>query len=276
MKSVSRKAQNPTLLRGPWFAEPSASRLKSPHDVAGARSQFHKAAGSNLHFLLEQRFSWMQAYLDKSSVAVELGSGAGLLREFVRHERLILTDVIDSRWLDVQASALSLPFDDGSIGVLICNHMLHHLASPGQFLDEAARVLKPGGALLINDPQASFLMRLVQRVMRHEGWSFAVNPLDRRASCNDPNDPWSGNSAISDLLFHDHAAFSRAFPNFWIEQDEFQECLIFLLSGGVTAKTFTIPLPRSALKVVDKLDRWLVRWFPHQFALSRRIALTRI
>ena len=44
-----------------------------------------------------------------------------------------------------------LPIESGSMDVALLSQALHHAAEPAQALDEAARILKPGGRLLILD-----------------------------------------------------------------------------------------------------------------------------
>lgn len=45
----------------------------------------------------------------------------------------------------------ALPFDDGSFTALICTTALHHFPDPQRSIDEMARVLEPGGRLVIGD-----------------------------------------------------------------------------------------------------------------------------
>lgn len=47
--------------------------------------------------------------------------------------------------------AKGLPFDDASFDVVFSNTILHHVAEPLGMLREAARVLRPGGVLMIRD-----------------------------------------------------------------------------------------------------------------------------
>lgn len=47
--------------------------------------------------------------------------------------------------------AKALALDDASFDAVFSNTILHHLSDPRPFLREAARVLRPGGALLIRD-----------------------------------------------------------------------------------------------------------------------------
>lgn len=58
-----------------------------------------------------------------------------------------LADRIELVHMDVK----SLDFADDSFDAVFSNTILHHLAEPGKMLAEAARVLRPGGLLLIRD-----------------------------------------------------------------------------------------------------------------------------
>ena len=51
------------------------------------------------------------------------------------------------------------------------------------------------------------------------------------------------------------------------------ECLLFLNSGGVTSKTFYIPLNFFFLKIISYLDKFLTFIFPKLFALGYKIVL---
>ena len=44
------------------------------------------------------------------------------------------------------------PFPDGSFDSVLCNQVLEHVFNPDEFLGEIARVLKPGGKLLLTVP----------------------------------------------------------------------------------------------------------------------------
>jgi hypothetical protein len=117
------------------------------------------------------------------------------------------------------------------------------------------------------------MMLCVLRIMRHEGWSLDVDVFDPDALANDPADAWSGNNAVSHLLFRDKDRFARRFPGFQIEHDEFSESLMLPLSGGVTAKTWSLELPNGILRMVQRLDALLCWGAPSIFAMGRNIAL---
>ena len=39
------------------------------------------------------------------------------------------------------------------------------------------------------------------KLMKHEAYDFGVDVFDENVICNDKNDPWSANCAVSELLF---------------------------------------------------------------------------
>lgn len=215
----------------------------------------------------------MSGFIKDGMVVYELGAGAGLSREFLKAPSLRLTDVKKFPWIDEQVDALHMPFADGSVDVLIANAMLHHLATPRRFFEEAGRVLKKGGFLLINDAHAGLFLRALLWLTRQEGWDYDVDVFSSDAVANDPKDPWSANCAIPQMLFHDAAEFERQFPAFMVRRKEFCECLIFPLSGGVTSKVWTLQLPRVVLSTIDALDDLLIRLSPATFALMMRVVI---
>lgn len=61
-------------------------------------------------------------------------------------------------WKDrpiLQGSAENLPFDDGVFDVVYSSHVLEHVDSEIQALEEMKRVLKPGGVLIVGMPTAA-------------------------------------------------------------------------------------------------------------------------
>ena len=64
-----------------------------------------------------------------------------------RVDEAMLTGRIAIECADVKR----LPYADASFDTVCSNTILHHLPEPGRMLQEAVRVLKPGGCLLIRD-----------------------------------------------------------------------------------------------------------------------------
>lgn len=245
-------------------------------DAQRARDEYAHRAGSNLKFLLRKRFSWMQPYLGPRTYAVEIGCGAGFSELFLQAGTLELTDAEPRPWAKRIVDAQEMPYADASVDVLITNNVIHHLAYPDRFFRGAARVLRPGGHLLIQECNCSWTTRIALRATGHEGYDFSADPFDATRPCNDPRDPWSANCAIPNLLFDDLDAFGEHYPEFRIVESGMSEFLIQFNSGGVTATVPYIPLPWAALRVLDLVDSGLVRIAPTIFASQRRLTLVRV
>lgn len=266
------------LLGKPYFPRPDENRYTNDSDVITARRIFYTNPSKNLLFLLQHRFGWMQEYIDPvTSVGIEVGCGIGVTPEFIKAKSLKMTDYANNDWLDIAlVDAMNTPFQENEFDFVLCSNMIHHLPSPTKFLREMCRILKPGGYLLVQEVNCSFFMRLVLRLMRKEGYSFDVHVFDENAILSDPNNPWSANDAIPNLLFDNPDRFHKEVPTFHIEQDEYSEFLLFFNSGGVTAKTPYIPLPYWALRCIKYIDSFLIRLSKNIFALQRSIVLKKI
>lgn len=206
------------------------------------------------------------------NMVVELGCGAGLSEFFIETDKLILKDVVEHEWVNRYADAMNLDFPDESIDVIICSEMLHHISNPASFLDRVYIKLKPGGRILIQDIYTGTLMKAVLRIMRHEGWSDSTNVFDREAVCNDPRDPWSANCSIPKLLFWG-GGFAKEFSMYKMVKRTRNECLLFLTSGGVIAKTFHLPIGDKGADLLEKVDKILIKIAPSFFACGCSIVL---
>jgi SAM-dependent methyltransferase len=266
------------FLTEPYFPQPTDNRMGDDGDLVRARHIFYDEKPRNLRALMHNRFAWMNRYINPHiHSGVEVGCGIGVIKEFVHAQSLLLTDYAESAWLDVKCvDAMNTPFDDATFDFVVCMNMIHHLPNSMRFFREMQRILKPNGYLLVQEAHASFMLRLALRLMRKEGYSFTVDVFDDTAVLSDPANPWSGNNAIGRLLFDDHAKFHANVPFFHIRQDEASECFLFLNSGGVTAKTVSVPLPSWGIRMVEVLDSVCVRFAPNIFAMQRSIALQKI
>lgn len=264
------------MLKGTYFPAHEENRMAHEGDVEGARQRFLQERPRSLTCLLRQRYSWMNEYLLGRNAVIELGSGAGLSKEFIDCPRLMLTDVVGRAWIDIVVDAMNLPFKPDSVDAIICSHMIHHLASPVRFFNYAWAILKPGGIMLIQDLHTSLMLRVLLRVMRHEGWSYDINVFKEAAVANDPSDPWSANCAIPELLFRNEEDFNKKITGFRMLDNRLNESLLFPLSGGVIAKSRTIQFPLPVYTLVQGVDRWLVRLLPNIFAVGRSVVLEKV
>lgn len=262
------------MLRTAYKAEHADNRMRHEGDVVRARDSFFSSPTNNLHHLLASRFRWMNEYIRENDRGLEVGCGTGVSKEFINARDYRVSDHADHPWLDdCNIDALDTGFPAGTFDFVVSSNMVHHVPYPIRFFGEMSRILKPGGMLLIQEINASFFMRLLLRIMRHEGYSFDVDVFDPTVVCTDPQDLWSANCAIPNLLFDDADAFHEHVPQFRIVRQSHSEFLTFINSGGVIAKTFFIPLPLVAVKSLGLVDSVLARMAPSIFALQRQIAL---
>lgn len=265
------------MFKKPYKPKHELNRMRSEGDVRGARRNFFEHPSKNLSYLLENRFEWMNEFIKPGSRGMEVGAGAGLSKLFITSDNFLLTDYAPNEWLDVKnVDALGTPFKDGEFDYVVSSNMIHHVPYPAQFFDEMRRILKPGGALLIQEINASFFMRFVLRLMRHEGYSYGVDVFDANQICTDADDLWSANCAIPNLLFDDMRAFEKHFPYFKVEKTGFSELFLLLNSGGVISKSPFIPLPTALLRAVRWIDGALTRIAPQIFAMQRQLVLRKL
>lgn len=154
-----------------------AARLAAVRaDRAASAAQWFEAKASewdairSLHIAESEVEAAMAEVLGGASLGrlIDIGTGTGRMIElFAPHARTALgidrssemlrlaRAKIGERGLDNaelrQADLYALPMADGDADVAIIHHVLHFAQQPGAAIVEAARVLRPGGRLLIAD-----------------------------------------------------------------------------------------------------------------------------
>ena len=251
------------------------NRMRTIADTKAAREIFNSSKSGNIKFLLQKRFDWMNKHINEDDVGIELGSGAGFSRDFIKNKNLKLTDMSSDNHLDYKnVDAQKTNFENESFDYVIASNMIHHIAYPLKLFREANRILKKNGRLIIFEAYSSIFFQLATVIMKHEGFDFTVNVWDEKNPKSDEDDVWSGNIAVSNLIFDNKKKFNEKLGNYFsIQYEELAECLIFLNSGGVTSKTFCIPMNNFFLNILDSVDKFLVKLFPKFFCMGRRIVL---
>ena len=253
----------------------NAKTTLSDSDVAEARARFDPTKSTNLSYLLNKRYQWINQHLVDRSFIVELGCGSALGSYYYK-KKVVLTDVIDSPWLHQKVDVFALPYEDNSVDAFICSFTIHHFAQPKLVLQMLQKKLKKHGILVIQEVENSLAMKLLLWITKVEGWSDEVDIFDDRQLCNDPSDPWSGNNSIPQMLFSDEDKFHNKLPGYKIQENTLSEFFVLILSGGVIKQRRTVQLPRLWLNVVNWLDRMFIRLAPKVFPLVRLVVLEKI
>lgn len=176
----------------------------------------------------------------EKKVLVELGSGGGFIKEVI--EGVITSDILELPNLDKVFSALDMPFEDRSVDAFFMFDVLHHIAEPGGFFNEAIRCLKPAGKIVMIEPANTLWARFIYKNFHHELF--------------DPQAQWGleeigpvshGNGAMPWIIFsRDRGIFEKEFPELRIVRMRNHTPLRYLLSGGLTLRqmvpSFTYPL----------------------------------
>ena len=251
------------------------NRMKSIADTKIARELYYSSKSKNVKFLLNERFSWMNDFIQDEDTGIEVGSGAGFSKDFIKNKNFKLTDIGEDDHLDFKnIDAQSTSFESESFDYVIASNMIHHIPFPIKFFKEMNRIIKKGGKLIIFESYCSLVFQLATIIMKHEGFDFTLDVWDEKNPKSDEKNAWHGNIAVPHLIFDDKAKFEKNLGKYFkIEYEKLTECFIFLNSGGVTSKTKCIPLNNFFLNLLNKIDRMLVKLFPKIFCMGRRIVL---
>ena len=251
------------------------NRMQSIANTKIARETYYSNKYNNVKFLLSKRFGWMNKFIKESDHGIEVGSGAGFSKDFIKNKNFKLTDLGNDEHLDYKnIDAQNTGFKTDSLNFVIASNMIHHIPYPIKFFKEINRILKNGGRLIIFESYCSIFFQLATMIMKHEGFDFTLNVWDEEEPKSDEKNAWHGNIAVPHLIFDDRSRFNKEIGNlFEIEYEELTECLIFINSGGVTSKTAFIPMNNFFLNILDYIDKVLIKFFPKIFCMGRRIVL---
>ncbi len=254
------------------------NKMNSIANTKIARDLYYSSNNENVKFLLEKRFSWMNSFINDSDMGIEVGSGAGFTKDFIKNKNFKLTDLGNDEHLDIKnIDAQNTCFEDETYDYVIASNMIHHIPYPMKFFKEMNRILKKNGKLIIFESHCSIIFQIATTIMKHEGFDFTLNVWDEKIPKSDEKNAWHGNIAVPHLIFDDKEGYNTYLGNlFKIEHDKLTECFIFLNSGGVTSKTKCIPMNKFFLNILDFIDRILVKLFPNIFCMGRRIVLRKI
>lgn len=189
---------------------------------------------------------------------LEIGGGSGNLKEHLAG--VISSDIGFAPWLDLVADAQRLPLAAASLANIVLFDVLHHIEFPRAFLAETARVLMPGGRLVMVEPAITPASWPFYRFAHPEPVRMGEDPL-REGDPRRRRDAFEANQAFPTLLFGRHRRrFATLFPTLAIRRVEHLSLLAYPLSGGFQPWSampvrWVVPL----LRLEDALAPWLGR-----------------
>ena len=181
---------------------------------------------------------------------LEIGGGVGGLKE--RLPEIYSSDVQHAPWLDLVADAQTLPFAETSLSNIVLLDVLHHIEFPARFFREAARVLRPGGRVVVVEPAITPGSWPFYHFLHQEPVRLQDDPLIDGAP-NPDRDPYDSNQAIPTMLAtRDRARFEAAFPEFKLVEQRWFSFLAYPLSGGF--KPWSL-IPNAAVRPLLAFER---------------------
>lgn len=163
---------------------------------------------------------------------LELGAGGGFMEEVI--PGLITSDVFKVPGIDRVEDARDLQFEDESLAAIVMTNVLHHIPQVDRFLNEAERVLIPGGRVIMIEPWNTGWSRFVHRHLHTEPmvtdtdeWSFPESG------------PLSGaNAALPWIVAsRDREQLERRFPTLRVTETAPLMPFRYILSGGVSMRS---------------------------------------
>jgi ubiquinone/menaquinone biosynthesis C-methylase UbiE len=126
---------------------------------------------------------------------IEVGAGFGrLVDEYAGYREVVLFDSSkalldagrerlgsDPRLQFVEGDARALPFEDASFDAVVCVRVAHHFPDAASVFREFARILRPGGVLVLEFANKRHLKSVVKYALRRQPWSpFSPEPYEYR------------------------------------------------------------------------------------------------
>ncbi len=239
------------------------------------RNRASLAANRNLLYWYKQLYR--DQFRDLTDIAslniLEIGSGVSPLSRY--YPTIRTSDVLQLDYLDYVFDCHQIdefePIAEQSLDALTLTNVLHHLKAPIDFLEKAARTLKPGGKLFATEPYFSILSSPIYRFLHHEPLDFSIT----RPELAEVRGPLSSaNEALPTLIFKRPEWRARIERHFTFEPQVFRPytALAYFATGGISRR---LPIPHLLFRGLFAADLCLSRLAPWLAASFFTVTLTR-
>ncbi|MFH1321426.1 MAG: methyltransferase domain-containing protein [Bacteroidota bacterium] len=204
-------------------------------------------------FLKKLYIKWYNVILKKISglsegKLLEIGSGGGFIKEL--NPGIITSDILPLDHCDLVLSAEYLPFQNNELSAIIMIDVLHHIPDCLAFFKEAQRTLKNGGKIIMIEPANTLWSRFIYKNLHHESFDPKTKSWTFPSS-----GPLSGaNIALPWIIFErDIDEFMIRFPNLQLVNIHYHTPFRYLLSGGVSYRSFVPSRSFGTITFIEKL-----------------------
>jgi SAM-dependent methyltransferase len=186
-----------------------------------------------LRKLYEEWYRHIATHFPSDARVLELGSGAGFLKEFI--PQLITSELFSTPGVELVIDAQAIAMADASLDGVVMTDVLHHIPDCTSFFHETARVIRPGGRVVMIEPWNTAWSRWVYQHLHHE--PFEPDALEWRIPISGPLS--GANGALPWIIFQrDRALFESRHPQWALIDIVPAMPLAYLLSGGVSLRSF--------------------------------------
>jgi SAM-dependent methyltransferase len=204
------------------------------------------------HLYRDQYYTPLLKNRAAGPMTLEIGSGPGFLAEI--EPDIWRTDILPNPWIHCAVDALSMPFASSMADNVIGLDVLHHFNYPVRALQEMARVLRPGGRLVLIEPWVTPLSWFIYNYFHQEDCDVSKQPWNGESQYEEKKNAFDANQAIPYLLVTKGlSSVAEQIPDLRLIKKESFSSLTFLLSGGF--KSFSL-LPAPLYDILYGIERF--------------------
>jgi len=207
-----------------------------------------------LQLLWRGWYEEIEPFMPDQGLNVEVGAGGGFAGTYFKN--LIQTDIVKTPHINLCCDAITFPFKDGVLDTIVMIAVLHHIKDIDEFFNEARRVLKKGGKILIVEPYVSYLSYPVWKLLHYESCNLKSLSIDSNEHAR-----IDANIAIPTILFKKkRRQFEKDYADLKIIYENYHTIFHFFASGGYTYPSLIPKYLLSYLVKVEKKLQPLGKW----------------